>query len=143
LCASCNRSLGFPGKYTLVYSTNKNVRHDITEILLKMALRTINQTKPNQNPFVKCTQIMLYVQDQVYLCTLELVLFVISTYYKTNYNRLSISNADFISYISVFCVIITPFYIFYSAVIVNVKHCLKKTIRGCRKHDRKCTETQH
>ena len=29
---------------TPVYSTNKTVRHDITEILLKMVLNTINQT---------------------------------------------------------------------------------------------------
>ena len=31
---------------TPVSSTNKTDRHDITEILLKMALTTINQTKP-------------------------------------------------------------------------------------------------
>ena len=31
---------------TLVSSTNKSDRHDITEILLKVALNTINQTKP-------------------------------------------------------------------------------------------------
>jgi hypothetical protein len=30
----------------LVSSTNKPDRHDITEILLKVALSTINQTKP-------------------------------------------------------------------------------------------------
>jgi hypothetical protein len=33
---------------TLVFSTNKTDRHDITEILLKVALNTIYQTKPNQ-----------------------------------------------------------------------------------------------
>ena len=32
----------------LVSSTNKTDRHDIAEILLKVALNTINQTKPNQ-----------------------------------------------------------------------------------------------
>ena len=31
---------------TLVSSTNKTDRHDITEILLKVALNIINQTKP-------------------------------------------------------------------------------------------------
>jgi hypothetical protein len=31
---------------TLVSSTNKTDRHDIAEILLKVALNTINQTKP-------------------------------------------------------------------------------------------------
>jgi type II secretory pathway component HofQ len=31
---------------TPVSSTNKTDRHDITEILLKVALNTINQTKP-------------------------------------------------------------------------------------------------
>ena len=30
----------------LVSSTNKSDRHDITDILLKVALNTINQTKP-------------------------------------------------------------------------------------------------
>jgi hypothetical protein len=39
---SCDRSMFFPG--TLVYSTNKTDSHDITEILLKVALNIINQT---------------------------------------------------------------------------------------------------
>jgi hypothetical protein len=33
---------------TPVSSTNKTDRHDITEILLKVALNTTNQTKPNR-----------------------------------------------------------------------------------------------
>ena len=37
---------------TLVYSIIKTDRHDIAEILLNMALNTISQTKPSQNPFV-------------------------------------------------------------------------------------------
>jgi len=42
---TCNRTQWFsPG--TLVYSTNKTDRYDITKILLKVALNTINQ--PNQ-----------------------------------------------------------------------------------------------
>ena len=32
---------------TPVFSTNKTDRHDITEILLKVGLSTINQTKPS------------------------------------------------------------------------------------------------
>ena len=36
---------------TPVFSTNKNDCHDITEILLKVALKTINQTKPIFNFF--------------------------------------------------------------------------------------------
>ena len=32
---------------TLVSSTNKTDHHDITEILLKVALSTMNQTKPH------------------------------------------------------------------------------------------------
>ena len=45
----CNRTQWFsPG--TLVSSTNKTDHHDITEILLKVALNTINQ--PNQ-PYLK------------------------------------------------------------------------------------------
>jgi hypothetical protein len=31
---------------TPVFSTNETERHDITEIILKVALNTINQTKP-------------------------------------------------------------------------------------------------
>ena len=34
---------------TPVSSTNKTNRHDIIEILLKVALNTINQTKPNKD----------------------------------------------------------------------------------------------
>ena len=35
---------------TLVSSTNKSDHHDITELLMKVALNTINQTKPNLLP---------------------------------------------------------------------------------------------
>jgi hypothetical protein len=38
-------SVVFPG-YSLVSSTNKTDRHDITERLLKMALNTINPSQP-------------------------------------------------------------------------------------------------
>ena len=41
---TCGRSVVFSA--TPVSSTNKTDRHDITEILLKVALNTINQTKP-------------------------------------------------------------------------------------------------
>jgi hypothetical protein len=34
---------------TTVTATNKTDRHDITEILLKVALNTINQTKPENH----------------------------------------------------------------------------------------------
>jgi hypothetical protein len=34
------------GDFLRVSSTNKTDRHDITEVLLKVALNTINQTKP-------------------------------------------------------------------------------------------------
>jgi hypothetical protein len=40
-------------KNTPVSSTNKTDRHDIAEILLKVALNTINQT--NKNKFIKQT----------------------------------------------------------------------------------------
>ena len=43
---------------TPVSSTNKTDRHDITEILLKVALNTINQTKLNENLY---TCIYLYI----------------------------------------------------------------------------------
>ena len=40
---TCDRSVLSPG--TLVSSTNEADRHDITEILLKVMLNTINQTE--------------------------------------------------------------------------------------------------
>jgi hypothetical protein len=42
LSVSCDRAVVFPG--TPVSSINKIDRHDIAEILLKVALNTINQT---------------------------------------------------------------------------------------------------
>jgi hypothetical protein len=39
----------------VVSFTNKTDRHDITEILLKVALNTINQTKPTINLRYFCT----------------------------------------------------------------------------------------
>ena len=49
LSVTCYRSVGFLGK--LVSSTNKTDRHDITEILLKVALNTIklNLNKTNES----------------------------------------------------------------------------------------------
>jgi len=38
--------IDYQGDLTLVSSTNKTDRHDVTEILLKVTLNTINQTKP-------------------------------------------------------------------------------------------------
>jgi len=49
---TCDRSVVFYG--TPVSSTNKSERNYITEILMKVALNTINQTKP-QNDY--CLQI--------------------------------------------------------------------------------------
>jgi hypothetical protein len=48
LSVTCDRSVVFFG-YFLVSSTDKTDRHDITEILLKVALNTISQTKPKPN----------------------------------------------------------------------------------------------
>jgi hypothetical protein len=46
---------------TPVSSPYKTDRHDITEILLKVALNTINQTKPNQSTYGNISQCkMLY-----------------------------------------------------------------------------------
>jgi hypothetical protein len=47
----------FPG--TLVSSINKTDRHNITEILLKVALNTINQTKSNRLYTKNCSWIIL------------------------------------------------------------------------------------
>ena len=40
---------------TLASSTNKTGRHDIAELLLKVALNTINQIKSNQSIFIVTT----------------------------------------------------------------------------------------
>ena len=45
LSVTCDRSVVFSGNP--VSSTTNTDRHDITEILLKVALNTISQTKPN------------------------------------------------------------------------------------------------
>jgi len=45
LSVTCDRWMVFSGYRTPVSSTNKTCRHDINEILLKVALNTI---KPNQ-----------------------------------------------------------------------------------------------
>ena len=45
----CDKVCQWFSPITLVSSTNKTDRHDISELLLKVALNTINQTKPNQN----------------------------------------------------------------------------------------------
>ena len=55
---------------TPVSSTNKTDRHDITEILLKVALNTIYQTKPNQTkPFLVNNVVLTleYVKPALYL----------------------------------------------------------------------------
>ena len=50
LSVTCDRSVGTP-----VSSTNKTYRHDITKILLKVVLNTINQTKPSYHRLVDIT----------------------------------------------------------------------------------------
>jgi hypothetical protein len=52
LSVTCDRSLVF-SLGTLVSSTNKTDHHDITEILLKVVLNTINQTKSYWNHWNK------------------------------------------------------------------------------------------
>ena len=55
---------------TPVSSTNKTDRHDITEILLKVALNTIYQTKPNQTKQFLVNNVVLtleYVKPALYL----------------------------------------------------------------------------
>jgi hypothetical protein len=51
----------FPG--TPVSFTNKTDRHDIIEILLKVALNTINQTNPNLNALANFIVILLCVSS--------------------------------------------------------------------------------
>ena len=53
---------------TPVSSTNKIDHHDITEIFLKVALNTINQTKPSSRIVVKsCTLIAKRLESQINL----------------------------------------------------------------------------
>ena len=59
----CDRSVVSPD--TPVSSTNKTDGHDITEILLKVALNTVNQTKPTYfkiNLMVTCAEFLITVQ---------------------------------------------------------------------------------
>jgi hypothetical protein len=49
LCDKVRQRLATGQWYSSVSPTNKTDRHDITEILLKVALRTINQIKPIHN----------------------------------------------------------------------------------------------
>jgi hypothetical protein len=51
---------------TLVSSTNKTDHHDITEILLKVALKTINHTKPLQQCFGQRYQIWKNYLNNMY-----------------------------------------------------------------------------
>jgi hypothetical protein len=55
---------------TPVFSTNKTDRHDITEILLKVASNTINQTKPLKRGL----RIEFSIQYQINLDKLYIVL---------------------------------------------------------------------
>ena len=50
---TCDRSVAFPG--TAVFPTNKTDRQDRTEILLKVALNTINQpANPQMSIHIDC-----------------------------------------------------------------------------------------
>jgi hypothetical protein len=61
LSVTCHRSVVFSG-----YS-NKTYHHDITEILLKMALNIINHTKPK-----RVMDLFLQVMKRLYVCVLPL-----------------------------------------------------------------------
>jgi hypothetical protein len=52
-----NKSFCVYHTYTLFLIANKTDRHDITDILLKVALNTINQTKPKLHTFTNTTYI--------------------------------------------------------------------------------------
>ena len=53
--------------FSPVSSTNKTDRHDITEILLKVALNTIYQTKPT-NPTHRCLLYLQFIFTYLDLC---------------------------------------------------------------------------
>ena len=70
---------------TPVSSTNKTDRHYITEIFLKMALNTINQTKLNKShgfileshETVVYIYIYIYIYTYVFICYHQIMLFYI------------------------------------------------------------------
>ena len=64
---TCDRSVVFFG-YFLVSSTDKTDRHDITEILLKVALNTISQTKPKPNQLTTYIYCTVYVYVIIHFC---------------------------------------------------------------------------
>ena len=51
-------------RVTLVSSTNKTEHHDITEILLKMALNTINQLNPTNFPLKLTLTASIYLANR-------------------------------------------------------------------------------
>ena len=51
-------------RVTLVSSTNKNEHHDITEILLKMVLNTINQLNPTNFPLKLTLTASIYLANR-------------------------------------------------------------------------------
>ena len=55
-----------------VTSINKTDRHDITEILLKVALNTIKQTKPVDMYFIDCDSYQDFL-DKVLLIVMKLL----------------------------------------------------------------------
>jgi hypothetical protein len=66
----------------VVFSTNKTDRHDITEILLKVALSTINQTKLSCfNNFSRNTGIYIFLALQYFHETVHSIKFLIQALY--------------------------------------------------------------
>ena len=82
LYVTCGMLVIFPG--TPVFSTNKTDHHDITEILLKVALNTINQTNLENWIFERILHVHILsllhkatlVTDGLILCNIKMVHFL-------------------------------------------------------------------
>ena len=63
---------------TPVFSTNKTDSHDITEILLKVALNTINQTNLENWIFERILHVhnSIHITDRLILCNIKMVHFL-------------------------------------------------------------------
>jgi hypothetical protein len=59
-----------------VYSTDKTICHDITEILLKVALNTINLTVQSKTEY-DCISPILFKSDYVLPLTMKYILLII------------------------------------------------------------------
>ena len=73
----------------MVFSTNKTDCHDITEILLKVALNTINQPIDQQSDRETFCQSAAFLEDEGTYVIGRVVMSVYEDYYLKNYTMTS------------------------------------------------------